>query len=869
MIFSDYKIDAIDRGVRLPNFHIDQKWKEEFQLEDDVSHGHFLYVLCIEGLRKRGIDTKHKDYQTYISRMKSELATFSELGFESFLLITWDICDYAKRVGIPLGRGRGSAAGSLVLWLIGVTEIDSIKHGLFFERFLSKTRAKFKVFDGVKHYDGSMLMDIDLDIGHLRRSEIVKYVETKYQSQVSKILTVSRFTTKVLVKEVAKAVIDDFQEKDAKILSDNVVVVHGKVYSLDKNIKEVKDFADFMAAHPKVYRICKKLEGLIKHTGSHASAWCLSSSELTQIIPTQRALDKEFGAIQVTAYDMSDVLDLVIKIDLLGLDAVTLIDETCKKIGGIIPFEIPINCPSIYNALQNFQHSYGCFQISGDCAFRTIQQVKPKNLDQLSDVLALARPGSMAVIPQYVDYVTTGNKQSMHPFFDKVFGTTANLCLYQEQCLNALKEIGFDLESAEQVRRCIGKKKREEMMTWEQKVHDKVREKNLPKEVGEVLWKILDNSADYSFNRAHSFSYASLTSCTVWLKFNHPRAFFLTCLEMAKTTEDLHAIIAECRYFSLEVAGPSLTHSENSFCCKNDKIYFGLASIKSVSSKGLEKLDKFRRNFTNKFEVFMAAKEAGISIGVLANLLYVGCLDEFLIETRSKTVLEACCWNLLTEKEKIECLKRGADFQFNLFKLIKALNETIKTEKGKPVIKDSRRDTLRKKMADYLEIYRNNSKHEDFTVFEMESRLLGFSYSQTLQNVYKKLEPNLEEIEVVKSYGPKENVIFVGKVKFAAEGLTKKAGMPYFRCVVADHTTEITCFLYENDRYPGISQHKELNGRLAQEGDVVVVRGQRSGDDIVNANNIAVQEVKVFAKASELPEKPEETDEKNVELAPK
>lgn len=382
------------------------------------------------------------------------------------------------------------------------------------------------------------------------------------------------------------------------------------------------------------------------------------------------------------------------------------------------------------------------------------------------------------------------------------------------------------------------------------------------------------NHKDHNFyaegivnGNSHSLSYSHSSSNCVLLKTLYPKEFFLTCLEMAKGTEDFALISGEVGRYGLSIGGPSLLHSELGFTCKENKIYFGLGSVKGVSKATLSKLDTFRRDFTNKFEIFSEAKVLGI--GIFSNLIYSGCLDDFLTETRSKTVLEACVWNELTDKEKIECLKRGSEFKYNLFEIIKALNKTIKTEKGKPIIKDSRLDTLRRDTKKFVEIYKNNSKHEDFTVFEMESRLLGFSYSQTLQKVYRDLEPNLEEIEVVKSYGPKERVVFVGKVKFAAEGLTKKAQMPYFRCVVADQTGEITVFIYENDRFPGISRHKELNGRLAKEDDVVVVRGQRSGDDIVNADNIAVQEVKVFAKASELPSEEEKIEQIMTNLAPK
>lgn len=425
------------------------------------------------------------------------------------------------------------------------------------------------------------------------------------------------------------------------------------------------------------------------------------------------------------------------------------------------------------------------------------------------------------------------------------------------------------------IHNCIGKKLKDKVALWKDKFINESIKNNYKKEFVEEIWNTFNASGDYLFCAAHGAAYGTLSATTAYMKANHTAAFFTSLLRNVKNeqdpTQEIAIINSELSHFGLKFRGPNLLKSSLDFSYTGNEIFFGLSSIKGLASKTLERLQNFKKNFTNKFDILNTAKSEKISVGVLQNLIYAGCLDDFLTETRSKTVLEACLWNILTEKEKIECLKRGPEFQYNLFKLVKSLNEVIKTDKGKPVIKDSRRATIKKDMADYLAIYKNNSKHEDFTVYEMESRLLGFSYSQTLQKVYRDLEPDLEEIETVKSYGAGERVVFVGKVKFAGEGLTKKASMPYFRVVVADQTGEITTFLYENPKFPAISQHKELNGRLAKEDDVVVVRGKRSGDDIVNADNIAVQEVKVFAKASELPDKLEETEnnDKNIESAQK
>lgn len=499
MIFQDYKIPSIDRGVKLPEFTISQEDKDRLNLDDDCNHAAFLYALTFEGLANRGISKTNPDYKKYIERLKYELNTLDELGFSQYLLITWDIVRYCRENGIATGRGRGSCAGSLVLYLIGVTEVDSLKNHLYFERFLSKTRAKFKEYDGVKYYDGSLLMDIDLDIAHNQRDKVVKYLENKYLGHVCKILTVSTFTTKVLVKEVAKTMIDNFQEKDAKLVSDMIQSEFGKVHSIKQTLEESIPFKEFMDKYPEVLRVCQKIEGLIKHTGSHASAWIINSSPLFGSIPTQFTKDKE----EITAYDMSDTLNLCIKVDLLGLECVTLISECCKKIG-IKPTDIDINHPSIYETFKDLKYPYGLFQISDGCGLNTAKQIKPQNINDLSAVLAIARPGALQFASGYSKAVNEGVVESLHTFLDDVLTDSRGFVIYQESLLRALNKIGFSLEESEIARRIVGKKDREKVLEWEKKIKDKVKENGIPEEVGNIIWEVLNSSASYSFNKCCS-----------------------------------------------------------------------------------------------------------------------------------------------------------------------------------------------------------------------------------------------------------------------------------------------------------------------------------------------------------------------------
>lgn len=756
---------------------------------------------------------------------------------------------------------HNSAAGSLLLYCLECTFIDPLYHNLLFERFISSARTNVKEISGKTYISSGSLPDVDIDSDCEKKGRINEYIQKCFPNQTAAISTFGTLQGKIILKECLK-IIEEATEDQAKVAASNIEVVFGKVESLQHALKENPAFSEWAVGHEKTVKVASKLSGLIKNRSTHASGILICDSKLDDTIPMELSPDKE----PVTSYDMNDSQMFGVKLDNLGLKNLTVLDY-CFQYTGLKMSDIPVEDPSIYEFLNTSDDYHGIFQAEDGLGKKVMKQLKCQNTKDLSMSVALGRPGCMSFLEEVVNAKSTGKIRELDPRIDHILRPTFGVILFQESIMALSKVMaGFTALEANDLRKGIGKKLKDKVALWKDKFINESIKNNYKKEFVEEMWKTFNASGDYLFCAAHGAAYGTLSATTAYMKANHTAAFFTALLRNVKNeqdpTQEIAIINSELAHFGLKFRGPNLIKSSLDFSYTDNEIFFGLSSISGLGSKTLERLQGFRQNFTNKFSIFSEAKSSGISLGVLGSLIYSGCLDDFLTETRSKTVLEACLWNILTEKEKIECLKRGEEFGYHLMPLIKALNTTIKTEKGKPVIKDSRRDTLRKKMADYLEIYKNNSKHEDFTVFEMESRLLGFSYSQTLQNVYKKLEPNLEEIEVVKSYGPKENVIFVGKVKFAAEGLTKKAGMPYFRCVVADHTAEITCFLYENDRYPGISQHKELNGRLAAEGDVVVVRGQRSGDDIVNANNIAVQEVKVFAKASELPEKPEETENK-------
>jgi DNA polymerase III subunit alpha len=496
-------------GVKLPEIVIPKDILDELGLEEGSSNRDILYELSRKGLRERGI-TELPNKKDYYDRTIMELEIFEELGFIDYILLNWDVLYFCKKQNIPTGAGRGSAAGSLVLYLLGVTNIDPIKYDLFFERFVSRSRAKQIEHDGEVFLDGSLLADVDNDISYNRRSEVIEYIEKKYKGKTSKILTLNTLSGKLCMKECGK-IVSELNETEVNQISDSIPKHFGKVVKLKVAYEESESFKKLVDRHPKAFHIAKKLEGLVKNTGVHPSGLSICYYEQSDIMPLQKTND---GSL-VSGYDMDDVASLSVKFDILGLRTLSVVNDVCERIGLNVN-DIDPHDPLIYTALSDLQNPQGLFQIEADTNFKVCQTVAPRNLEQLSAVVAIARPGALDFKDRYANYVKTGESQSVHEFFDSILGYTGGIPLYQEQLMKMAVKVGFSLDESEQLRRIVGKKKVDEMQAWKAKISEKVSQlENADPIIADVLWKVAEDSANYSFNKSHSISYAYLAAITV------------------------------------------------------------------------------------------------------------------------------------------------------------------------------------------------------------------------------------------------------------------------------------------------------------------------------------------------------------------
>jgi DNA polymerase III subunit alpha len=481
-------------GVKLPEIKIEDKYYDLVGCNRGDNHFQFLRKLCLKGVKEKGIDKKDNASE-YYARLKMELSVLNDLGFIDYILLNWDVLNFCKETGIPTGAGRGSAAGSLVLYVIGVVNIDPIQYDLFFERFVSQSRARKIEHEGETYLDGSLLADVDNDISYDRRDEVINYINQKYKGRTCKILTLNTLSGKLCIKECGK-IVSELSEMEVNHISDTIPKHFGKVAKLEVAYEESEQFKKFADQYSKAYEIARKLEGLNKNTGVHPSGICISFYELSDIMPLQKTGD---GSL-ISGYDMNDVASLSVKFDILGLRTLSVVHDVCKQVG-IKVEDIDCHHPSIYAALADLQAPQGLFQIEADTNFKVCQQIAPRNIEQLSGVVAIARPGALDFKDAYAEYARTGDFQSVHPFFDDVLSYTGGIPLYQEQLMKMATKMGFSLDEAEQLRRIVGKKKVDQMASWQDKIKAKVDENNLDPAIGDIIWKVAEDSANYSFNK--------------------------------------------------------------------------------------------------------------------------------------------------------------------------------------------------------------------------------------------------------------------------------------------------------------------------------------------------------------------------------
>lgn len=839
-------IDLEIHGIRLPKFKLNTEDYGKLDIPKGIDSLELFRLLVNRGFDKRieNRDVNLDRLQEYRDRLSYEMSVIEPTDFVDYMLIVWDVVNTAHNNNIAVGPGRGSAASSLVLYNTNITDIDPVEGGLYFERFLSEARTTPKIINGIKYYSDAA--DIDLDIEDTKREQLINILKEKYKGHFCKISTLGTLQSRKCIKEVSKIVLE-YSEQQSLEISGMVPSLFGKVYPLKKAVEEVPAFAKFVKDNPKAYKIALKISELPVSMGSHASAYIISYEPLIDSIPCCMGESE-----MVTSFDMNYAMMYNIKLDLLGLKAVGIINEVCQTLG-LKTKDFDLSYENVYSHLQDVKLPYGLFQISGDCNLRVVNKIKPQNLDHIAGVVALARPGALQFVDRYAKFVNEGECESTHPFFDEVLEPTAGLALYQESTMQMTEKIGLTKVDGESIRKGIGKKKIKEIEKWKDVIFKKAADQKLDPEIPKVLWRILEESASYSFNRSHSYSYGTLAAQTTYLKFKYPQHFYLACLRQAATRGDFlehfEQIQHELPYFGIQLLPPNIAKSGLEFSIEGKDIRFGIAEIKGISDKSISKLQEFTSQSSSSdsdFVVFNAAKEAKLGIGIQSALIQSGALGHNIGE-RSKKVLEAQIWNLLTPKEKLYCLSNESKYDGSVITALKDFLNWSSSD-GKKFTKQSRLETLRRDSSNYFKIFNLNHRNELLASYFYEKKLLGFSYSTTLKMIFGE-SPDYENIRNIKEIDEfvavKDSYHLVATVKEVIEG-TSKNGNKYLKLRLSDETGETFAMLLGDK----LARYLEKLS-VPQEEDIVSLVGQK-GDSILWINKMEVQNVKVYTKLSDL-----------------
>ena len=424
--------------------------------------------------------------------------------------------------------------------------------------------------------------------------------------------------------------------------------------------------------------------------------------------------------------------------------------------------------------------------------------------------------------------------------------------------------MGFTLDEAEQLRRIVGKKKVDKMAAWQAKIEKKVIEQKLDVSVGEMLWKVAEDSANYSFNKSHSLAYAHLAAWTIYLKFKYPQQFFISLLRMTKYEpsphEEIHKICQELPHFNIKLLPPDLGLSSMDFTVEGSNIRFGLNSIKGVSEKSLEALHKFRDSSNpTKYDIFISAKQAGLNIGILSALIQAGALSSHQ-SRRSRLVLEAQAFNLLTAREKRNFEALGKEYEWDILSSISAAVEKgLIGDDAKPIMKARRFETFKKKYSLYKSIYDKNKKYEKFANWYFETQLLGYSPTVTLHEVFSDSNQPLGNSCDFYDLERDAHGRFVGVVSDTFKGISRN-GNEYLKLVLQDERGEYSVMVMDRNRRdqfgtwrrtPVLSHLMDSPKGLPSKNSIVVVYGSK-GEDILFVDRLEVMDEKIYMKLSEL-----------------
>ena len=599
-----------------------------FPIPDGHDAVSYLTHVTDQGLRQRlSLSDDDTIDPIYADRLAHELKIMEQMGFPTYFLVVWDYIRFARENQIPVGPGRGSAAGSLVAYALGITNIDPVSNGLLFERFLNPERKS--------------MPDIDTDFCIERRGEVIDYVTERYgEEKVAQIITFNRMTSKAVLKDVARVL--DIPYGDADRLAKLIPVARGKPAKLKVMISDDSPNPDFKEKYdndPIVKRwvdMAIRIEGTNKTFGVHAAGVVIAADPLDELVPLQRNNDGQV----ITQYFMEDVESMgLLKMDFLGLKNLTMIDKTLELVEvscgeRIDPDKLPAEDPETFALLARGDLE-GIFQLESSGMRQIVRDLKPSSLEDISSILALYRPGPLdaGLIPKFIN--RKHGREAIdfaHATLEPILAETYGIMVYQEQIMRIAQDLaGYSLGEADLLRRAMGKKKVSEMQKHRGLFVQGASSRGVAESVADELFDQMVLFAEYCFNKSHSTAYGAVTYQTAYLKAHFPVAYMAALLTVnAGSADKVQRYISNCNAMGIEVMPPDVNASRTDFTPQGDRILFGLSAVRNLGDGAICQLIASREAdgpFASLAELCDRLPSSVLNRRGLESLIHCGAMD--------------------------------------------------------------------------------------------------------------------------------------------------------------------------------------------------------------------------------------------------
>lgn len=590
-----------------------------------ITSGQYLTQLCLQGLSKRwGTNSPPAAYK---QRLRDELDVIESMGYEDYFLIVWDFIRFAKKQGIYVGPGRGSAAGSLVSYVLGITHVDPIQFGLLFERFLNPERIS--------------LPDIDTDFPDDRRDEVIAYVHRKYgDDHVAHIATFGTLAAKQVLRDVGRVL--DIPVREIDVLS-KAIPGAPKVTLADtyRHVARFRQLVDSDLRFTRLYQLALGLEGLPRHISTHAAGIVMSGQPLKDVVPLVQ-IETDMVSTQYTM-EYLEPLGLI-KMDFLGLRNLTIIDQVVSLIKNHLNqdleiLKIPLDDQKTLDLVHRVD-TVGIFQLESEGMKSLLRQMKTTRFNDIVATIALFRPGPMENIPEYIRAKEhPGSIKLLHPDLEPIVSDTYGILIYQEQIMQVAQRMaGFTLGKADIMRKAMGKKNAEALAALQEEFITGCQGQGYTQQLGQELYDLIFKFANYGFNKSHSVAYAMISYQMAYLKANYPIMFYTALLNSVIGAEGKTGqYLEECRAKGIDVLSPSVNDSEDQYRIREKGIRLPLLMIKSVGGAACRELLTERQlgPFKTFFDLVARLSARRFSRASMEALIDAGACDEFGFSRKS------------------------------------------------------------------------------------------------------------------------------------------------------------------------------------------------------------------------------------------